>query len=226
MEVGPRLSLEQIRAFLDASDEVGFKGRNREEVYGWVNQTLRQQRFEELKRNSRGLVRRYIEKMTGLSRAQTTRLVSQYLKGEEVKLKAYRRHRFAQRYTRGDTELLAEVDTAHETLSGPATQKLLQRACHDFGEKKYERLAKVSVAHLYRLRQSRRYRERRMAYEPTRPTKVSIGERRRPEPNGQPGFLRVDTVHQGGSGPVQSVDGGLGRTLVGFQEPGRQMLHR
>ena len=193
------MSLEQIQAFLQASEEVGFQGRNREEVYGWVNQTLRQQRFEELKRNARGLVRRYIEKMTGLSRAQTTRLVSLYLKGEEVKPKPYRRHRFPQRYTREDVELLAEVDTAHETLSGPATQKLLQRAYHDFGDQRYERLARLSVAQLYRLRQSRRYRERRIAYEPTRPTKVSIGERRRPEPNGQPGFWRVDTVHQGDS---------------------------
>jgi len=36
-----------------------------------------------------------------------------------------------------------------------------------------------------------------MVYQPTRPTKISIGERRRPEPNGRPGYLRVDTVHQG-----------------------------
>jgi hypothetical protein len=34
-------------------------------------------------------------------------------------------------------------------------------------------------------------------FEPTRPSGVSIAERRRPEPHGQPGFLRVDTVHQG-----------------------------
>ena len=65
-----KLSLEQIQAFLEGSEEVGFEGRNREEVYGWVNQTLRQQGYEELKRSGRGLVRRYLEKMTGLSRAQ------------------------------------------------------------------------------------------------------------------------------------------------------------
>src|SRR5204863_8029937 len=123
VQAGERLSLEQIRAFLDASDEVGFKGRDRQEVYGFVNQTLRQQRYEELKRSGRGLVRRYVAKMTGLSRAQTTRLLSMYLKGEEVKPKPFRRHRFRQRYTLEDIELLATVDAAHETLSGPATQK-------------------------------------------------------------------------------------------------------
>jgi transposase InsO family protein len=92
---------------------------------------------------------------------------------------------------------LAQIDEAHETLSGPATQKLLQRAFHDFGEQSFQRLAGLSVAHLYRLRASRIYRERRIVFQPTRPTTVPIGERRRPNPQGRPGYLRVDTVHQG-----------------------------
>ena len=197
MQAADRISLEQIQDFLRASDGVGFEGRNREEVYGWVNEVLRGHGYAELKRSARGLVRQYLAKMTGLSRAQITRLITVYLEGEEVKLKPYRRHRFARRYTREDVELLAAVDEAHETLSGPATQKLLQRAYYDFHDEKYDRLAQLSVAQLYRLRQSRRYREQRMVYQATRPTKVPIGERRRPEPNGRPGYLRVDTVHQG-----------------------------
>jgi hypothetical protein len=170
-----------------------------------VNQVLRQVRYQELKRSGRGLVRRYLSKMTGLSRAQTTRLLGQYLRGDEVKPKPYRRHRFRQRYTREDIELLAAIDEAHDTLSGPATQKLLQRACYDFGEKQYQRLATLSVAQLYRLRQNRTYRERRIRYQATRPTKVAIGERRRPEPNGRPGYLRVGTVHQGDLDGVKGV---------------------
>jgi hypothetical protein len=101
--------------------------------------------------------------MTGLSRAQSTRLLGMYLSGDEVKPKPYRRHRFRQQYKREDIELLAEVDEAHETLSGPATQ-ILQRAYHDFQDPHYERLANLSVAQLYRLRQSRTYRQRRVAY--------------------------------------------------------------
>ena len=205
MQAGERLSLEEIRAFLEASDGLGFKGRIRKEVYEWVNQTLRQIRYQDLKRSGRGLVRRYVAKMTGLGRAQSTRLLGLYLRGEEVKPKPYRRHRFRQRYQREDIELLAEVDEAHETLSGPATQKILQRAYYDFQELRYERLARLSVAQLYRLRQSRTYRQRRVAYQPTRPTPVSIGERRRPEPNGRPGYLRVDTVHQGDLDGVKGV---------------------
>lgn len=205
MQAAERLSLEQIRAFLAASDEVGFQGRNQAEVYGWINQVLCQQRYQELKRGGRGLVRRYLEKMSGLRRAQVTRLIARYLRGEEVRPRRYRRHRFPRRYTREDIAVLAAVDELHQSLSGPATQKLLQRAYYDFGEANCQRLARLSVAQLYRLRQSRTYRELRVSYQSTRPTAVAIGERRRPEPNGRPGYLRVDTVHQGDLDGVKGV---------------------
>src|SRR6266853_24989 len=197
MQAGEGLSLEQIRAFLNSSEAVEFKARDRGDVYAWLSQTLRQQRYRELKRRSRGLVRRYLEKRTGLSRAQITRLIAMYMEGKPVEPKLYRRRRFPQRYTQDDVVLLAATDEAHETPSGPAMRKILQRAYYDFRESKYRRLAELSVAQMYRLRKSRTYRKRRVAYQPTRPTQVSIGERRRPEPDGRPGYLRVDTVHQG-----------------------------
>jgi hypothetical protein len=101
---------------LAASEELGFEGRKREEVYRWVDQTLRQQGYQGLKRSGRGSVRRYVEKMTGLSRAQTSRLTSTCQGGDAVKLQAYRRCRFAQRYTRADIALLAGMDEVHGTL--------------------------------------------------------------------------------------------------------------
>ncbi|MGA3026600.1 MAG: integrase [Bryobacteraceae bacterium] len=205
MQGGECLSLEQIRAFLEASDEVQFEGRDRGEVYSCVSGTLRQHGYRELGRESKGLLRRYLAKMTGLSRAQVTRLVGQYRRQGEVKPKQYRRHRFGSLYTRADIELLAAVDEAHETLSGPATQKVLQREFHDYGHRQYERLARISVAHLYRLRRTRTYRNRRVVCQTTRPTKVAIGERRRPRPEGRPGYLRVDTVHQGDRDGVKGL---------------------
>jgi transposase InsO family protein len=205
MQAGEAMSLEQIRAFLEASTEVDFKARNKEEIYDWVNQTLQVLHYRKLKRSARGLVRRYLAKMTGLSRAQVTRLLGLYLRGEKVQPKPYRRYRFPRRYTNEDAVLLATVDEAHDTISGPATQRILQRALGDFGDARYQRLAELSVAQLYRLRKSRAYRQRLTTYQKTRPTKVSIGERRRPQPNGQPGYLRVDTVHQGDLDGVKGV---------------------
>jgi len=205
MQAAEGISLEQIQVFLEASEEVEFKARNKEELYDWVNATLGQLHYRKLKRSKRGLVRRYVAKMTGLSRAQATRLLTMYLRGEKVQPKAYRRRRFPQRYSGEDAELLASVDEAHDTISGPATQKILQRARYDFEDIRYTRLAELSVAQLYRLRKSRAYRQRLTSYQPTRPTKVAIGERRRPEPNGRPGYLRVDTVHQGDRERIKGV---------------------
>lgn len=197
MKQTENLSLEQIRAFLEASEEVDFEGEKREEIYGWISRSLQFHRYRQQSRRTRGLLRRYLEKLTGLSRAQVRRLIGQYLKSGEVKERSYRRHRFAQRYTRRDIELLAAVDEAHETLSGPATKRILEREYQEYGKPEYERLAAISAAHLYNLRKQRRYRECRLSYTKTRPTPVSIGERRRPAPQGQPGYPRVDTVHQG-----------------------------
>ena len=53
------------------------------------------------------------------------------------------------------------------------------------------------MAHLYNLRASAGYRRQRGHQEPTRSRSIAIGERRRPQPNGAPGYLRVESVHQG-----------------------------
>jgi hypothetical protein len=76
--------------------------------------------------------------------------------GTEIRVQTYQRHRFAAKYTAGDIALLAEVDRAHGR--GPATRRILQRAQEQFGDQRYERQAKISVAHLYNLRTSARYR--------------------------------------------------------------------
>jgi transposase InsO family protein len=205
MQNGERLSLDQIRMFLAASDEFRFEANNREEVYGWVTRTLVEQEYGRQKREAKGLLRRYVAKMTGLSRAQVTRLVGQYLEKGMVQERSYRRNRFANQYQTCDVELLAAVDEAHETLSGPATQKILHREFHDYGDERYRRLAGISAPHIYNLRKSRAYRERKVSFQKTRPVKVTIGERRRPEPQGRPGFLRVDTVHQGDLEGIKGV---------------------
>jgi transposase InsO family protein len=190
-------SLEQIRAFLSGSGEVRFAGQGREEVYGWVEKTLVRQQYAGLNRPGKGLVRSYIARMTGLSRAQVTRLITAYGKTGRVTAVAYQRTKFATRYTAADLDLLAYVDKAHGNLSGPATRRILEREYDEYGQAAYQRLAAISVAHLYRLRNSEGYRKRNASYQPTRPTPIPIGERRKPRPQGSPGYLRIDTVHQG-----------------------------
>lgn len=199
------MSLEEIRAFLQVGDAVHFAGQKREEVYTWVEARLRGQRWDELGRTARGLLRRYLEKMTGLSRAQITRLITRYGQGGAVRAQRARRRHFPTVYTAEDVALLASVDAAHETLSGPATQKILQRQYYEFHDPRFPRRAGISVAQIYRLRQSAGYRKHHLVYRSTRPVQVAIGERRAPRPEGRPGYLRVDTVHQGDRDGVKGV---------------------
>lgn len=197
MHEAEQLDLDQIQAFLKASARIRFEGKTREQIYHWVEKVLLHQQYRKQGRRVRGLLRRYLEKMTGLSRAQVTRLIQRYEKSGKVQATVYQRHRFPRRYSADDVELLARVDEAHETLSGPATRRILEREYQQYGKKEYQRLATISVAHLYNLRQRPKYRQQRRHYTKTQPTTVPIGERRRPDPQGRPGFLRVDTVHQG-----------------------------
>jgi hypothetical protein len=82
-------------------------------------------------------------------------------------------------------------------LSGPATRRILEREYSEYCQAAYQRLSAISVAHSYRLRNSEAYRKRNTSYQPTRPTPIPIGERRKPQPHRWPRYLRIDTVHQG-----------------------------
>ncbi len=205
MKNGERQSLEQIRAFLEANHEVEFEAKSRDEIYAWITAALCQQEYWKQRREVKGMLRSYVARMTGLSRAQVTRLIARYREEGAVQQRSYRRNRFASRYTVEDIELLARVDEAHETLSGPATQKILYRQYYEYGDAAYERLATISVPHIYNLRKSRAYRQQRVSYQKTRAVQVAIGERRRPDPRGRPGYLRVDTVHQGDLDGIKGV---------------------
>ena len=76
------------------------------------------------------------------------RLVGRYIEHSEVKEARTRRHYFPSRFTRGDIDLLAKVDEAHETISGPATKRILEREFQQYKHAGYERLASISAAHI------------------------------------------------------------------------------
>ena len=120
MDDSQATSLEQIRALVAANSVVRFAGQRREEVYHWVERTLVRLQYAGLQRRDKGVVRLYIAQMTGLSRAQVTRLITGYQRTGRVMAVPYQRTRFPKTYTAVDVELLAYVDRAHANSSGPA----------------------------------------------------------------------------------------------------------
>lgn len=190
-------TIAQLAEFLKASQNMSFQAQSREEKYEWITEVLCRFRYFTLKRKERGVVKEYIELMTGYCRSQTTRLIAKQKAKGALKVSSGKRHKFPKKYTREDISLLAETDKAHERLSGPATKKILKRQYEIFGEQGFERLSRISTGHIYNLRKANLYTSKTRFFTKTKPTQVSIGERRKPVSNGEPGFLRVDTVHQG-----------------------------
>ncbi len=199
-------SLEHIRAFLEGTQSLGFQAPAREAAYDWLVGELRRLRYTRLGKADKGLVRRYLCKVTGLSRAQMTRLIAQFCNTGRIRdRRGPPAKPFARRYTPADIRLLAELDALHATLSGPTTRKLCERAYVVFADARYARLARISNGHLYNLRKSQIYTRQRGTLDKTHPVKVHIGERRKPRPEGRPGFLRVDSVHQGDQDGIKGL---------------------
>jgi len=200
-------TLAQVRAFVSGNEPISFTLENRHTAYRWMADTLRQFNYGGCKRADKGLLRQYLLKVTGLSRAQVARCIKQFTAGGG-QIKDRRRAPaapFVRRYTPDDIRLLAEVDALHGTLSGSTTRKLCERALKKHGDARFERLAGISNGHLYNLRSHKTYQAKRGPFDKTRPAKVNIGERRKPFPNGCPGYLRVDSVHQGDLDGIKGV---------------------
>lgn len=191
------VSIPQIREFTKVVRGITFKGKTRKETYKWIEEVLSKFRYFGLKKKDKTIIKEYLIKLTGYSRAQMTRLIAKKKKVGKIVADTTGRHRFSKVYTAGDTALLIETDNAHGKLSGPATKKIFEREYKKFGNREYRNLKNISVSHIYNLRNTRQYKSNSYFFEKTKPTVIPIGRREKPEPRGRPGFVRVDTVHQG-----------------------------
>jgi len=190
-------TVEQVKRFLEGSGALEFEGVSIEERYRWIETVLMRFKYPQLNRVEKGVIRRYIEKVSGYSRAQVSRLIKCYRQQGRLSKRQQRRHRFPRKYTLADIALLARTDELHDYLSGPATKKIMEREWAVYGHLEFGNISRISVAHLYNLRRSFLYRNITKRYTKTKPAVVKIGERVRPYPGGNPGHIRVDTVHQG-----------------------------
>jgi hypothetical protein len=61
------MSIDELKAFLASSAVFTFKGNSREEIYAWIERTLRGYSYFSRPRSEKGLIRSYMEKITGIS---------------------------------------------------------------------------------------------------------------------------------------------------------------
>ena len=196
-------TVAEIKELLKQNSQLIFRRQNRSEAYAWVEKVLMRLKYVSLKKPDKGAVRAYLGLITGYSRAQVTRLIGWMVDTGHVKIAVYKRHPFACKYTDSDIQLLATTDELHEFPNGNAVKTTLCRmAARD---PRYKNVSNVSVSHIYNLRKRPAYRRRTRRFEKTRPTAIAIGLRQKPRPEGRPGFIRIDSVHQGDKGKIKGV---------------------
>lgn len=204
-------TIEQIEQFLRVSAAIEFSVADKdEERYAHISRVLKRFDYPRRTKRERGILLKYLRHTSGYGRAQITRLVARWQRNWLAATPLTKRYHapslpFARKYTSDDIALLVEMDKANEDVCGPAIVHLLQRAYQTYDDPRYERLASLSVSHLYNLRKSAGYQARRSHFVATRSTPNAIGVRKAPGPEGRAGFVRIDTVHQGDLDGVKGV---------------------
>ena len=213
MDENKLTTIAQIERFLAATPEIEFSGiadAADVERYAHVSRVLKRFDYPARCKRERGVLRHYLCRTTGYSRAQITRLITRWGSNRLASIPLKKRHSapsapFVRKYTAEDIDLLVEMDQANVQVCGPAISHLFKRALHVYGDTRYVRLAELSVSHLYNLRKSAHYRAERTHFVPTRAVCNPIGVRRPPRPQGRAGFIRVDSVHQGDLDGIKGV---------------------
>ena len=197
-------TIEDISAFINVHNNtlrnVGIHFANKKAAYNWILEQLVKFNYITQRKKNKTIIRRYITLCTGYSRQQLDRLVQQYKLTGYIKTHYNTNNmgRFKPKYTTEDIKLLVETDKLHNTPSGPALKRIFQRMYHTFKKQEYKNLSKISVAQIYNIRNSKKYKALGGTYDHTAPVvRISIGTKSKPQPNGKPGYIRVDTVHQG-----------------------------
>lgn len=200
-------SVAELRNLTCALEPVDLQSASIENRYQFLEDTARKFRYASLRltKKAKREIISFCVKVTGLSRPQVKRLLCRFVKTGHVLRQNYARHKFPTFYTTDDVALLVKADNASLRLAGPSMVHTFWRMSEVYGKVDYERLSKISVSHLYNLRDTRQYQSHSLTIGKTNPVSIPIGKRMRPQTGGKPGYIRVDTVHQGDLGKVKGV---------------------
>lgn len=203
----PTGSIGQMEEFLKSNDFIQMEIGSDPEKYEFLKTVLIKTGYAKLRKKEKAIVIRYLKFLTGYSRGHTKKLVNRWRKGLLFWNPGRKRNKFPVKYFATDIERLIDTDITHQCLNGKATKEILRRESEIFGKKEYANIARISISHLYNLRNhNRQYKSSpALFFKHTPTTNVNIGIRRKPNPYGKPGYLRVDSVHQGDLDKVKGV---------------------
>jgi hypothetical protein len=198
-------TVAQLAELVKLGNRVTFNGKHKQETYAWIGHTLGRFRYASESKKNKGIIKQYLIIMTGYSESQIDKLIRRKKELGRVFLCERTQHTFPKKYTAMDVAVLADTTATCGYPNGKAMTHLMNDMYHRYKDTRFVRLQTLSVSHFYNLRKTNIFQSRLRHYTKTRPVTVTIGERRKPQPFGTPGFLRVDSVHQGDLDKVKGV---------------------
>ena len=164
MKSSPKISIDQIRGYINVPNGVTFKAIDKSQAYEWIGKILNAVKYRKLKKKERGEVLSFLNIYTGYSYQRIRELASQYLREGTIKRKTYKRkNSFNKRYTYEDKQLLFETRKVHNFISGNAIRKIMRDEYEIYKHTEYKNIKDISVSYMYTLfgktheRQSNRF---------------------------------------------------------------------
>ena len=71
-------TLDQVRRFLKSADAPRLQADRREPIYDFIRKTLDRFQYHDLGKRDKSLLKTFLARVTGFSRAQLTRLIAQH----------------------------------------------------------------------------------------------------------------------------------------------------
>ena len=196
-------SIAELSAFVQSTQRFAMTVETIEDKYRFIDQTVDRFSYRKLHRKEKHIVFLYVKKMTGYKKAQLLRLIKRAVLGKLVR-KEYRRTNPNRIYTSVDVKLLEKTDELHLRLNAVATHEIIRREWEIYKHGEYEHLSRVSVSHINNLRHHSVYVNSWV--NGTKARQIPIGSTKPPEPNNQPGAIRIDTVSQRDVYHINAVD--------------------
>ena len=198
-------TLAELKEFLQSTSRIFFQRQSQSETYDWIKKVLKRFQYFQLKKLEKGLVQDYIRHMTRYSQSQVTRLISLFFETEDIQFSTSQRNKFPTKYSKEELGILAQTDELHGFPNAVSLKYILASMARQ--DSKFKNIVDICVAHIYNLRRSAGYHQLTRRFQKTKPSIAGkkIGLRQKPEPRGRPGFIRVDTVHQGDRNGVRGV---------------------
>jgi len=197
-------TIEQIEGFLKGSKKLVLRFKTIEDKYQFIDSTIDRFTYPLLKRREKRILVAYLKKFTGYKHSQLFRLIDRSIKGELIRKPYWRKIDYHRKYSVIDIKLLEKTDELHLRLNAHATAEIMRREWKLFHHQEYSNIAEISVSHIDNLRKTNVYTSHWV--NGTKSREVPIGSTEKPEANGKPGSIRVDTVHQRDVYHINAVD--------------------